>query len=198
MASLYQITVRWTGFVGAPGYTRMHFMTNSPSQAEAVAAAQDMADFFSAISALLPTDIELTFDLEVPVLLDSTGQPQQFLNLPAQPTITQPTGAGAYAAPAGASVQWLTSAVNNGRRVRGRTYLVPLIDGAYDSVGTLDAADQAVIQTAASTLYNSLNSLLAVFSRPSTAPDNGFSTQVTGAAVADKVAILKSRRDSRT
>lgn len=196
MATLYQITVLWNGFVGAPGYTRMHFLATTPSLAEATAAASDMADFFSAIAGLIPTDVQLEFQLEVPVIDDSTGQPVSFLQLAAQPTLTQPTGAGSYAAPAGASVQWLTTDVRNGRRVRGRTYLVPLVDTAFDSVGTLDETDAAAIQSAGNILVSSFDSNLAVFSR-GTGANDGTSSVVIGAAVADKVAVLKSRRDSR-
>lgn len=155
---------------------------------------QAIADFFTAIRTEIPTDVQLAIDPEIPIIDDFSGDAVAFLAPLSVPAIEQPTGTGSYPGPVGASVQWLTDSVKNGRRVRGRTYLVPLSNRAFDNEGTLDEGARTTLQVAANVLVLSTDLGLCVWSRPVNGV-GGSSHLVTGAIVADKSAVLRSRRD---
>jgi hypothetical protein len=93
----------------------------------------------------------------------------------------------------------------NFRRVRGRTFIVPIGGASLAGDGTLDATKQGNIQSAANTLVASAAATvqLVIWSRPFPGDPNnggsfardGSSHPVKSALVRDKVAMLRSRRD---
>ena len=98
-----------------------------------------------------------------------------------------------YAAGVGAFVRWGTPLVVGGRRVKGRTFLCPLVSSLYDAAGTIENANLGTLQTAAGTLAAA--GKLVVWHRPSTlAPTGGIASTVTSGTVPDKVTWLKTRR----
>lgn len=103
------------------------------------------------------------------------------------------SNAGAYAAGVGTRVEWPTSGIRHGRRVRGSTYIVPIHSACYDVDGTLGGAYLTTFASAASTLYAAKGSIMKVYSRPSSA-GGGQANQVIGANVPDRVSWLRSRR----
>lgn len=103
------------------------------------------------------------------------------------------SGAGAYAGGVGARIKWSTSGVRNGRRVRGSTFLVPLLASSYATDGTIDAAVLGSIQGFVNTLSTSLSPDLRIYSRPS-GGQAGQASTVTGATVPDQVSWLRTRR----
>jgi hypothetical protein len=102
------------------------------------------------------------------------------------------TGSGAanYAAGCGAYVNWLTSGIANGRRVKGRTFMAPLINSAYDG-GTILNANLTTLQTAATALVTAGNTV--VWHRPVNGA-GGSSYQPASALVPDQVTSLRTRR----
>jgi hypothetical protein len=109
------------------------------------------------------------------------------------PAVIQGTAASGYSSASGAVVGWITNGFHNGRRIRGRTFLVPLGGVAYDTDGTLSAAYLTKCRSAA-TLYVT-NGSPAIFTRPQPGLSNGGATAVSAAQVNDKAAVLTSRRD---
>jgi hypothetical protein len=104
-----------------------------------------------------------------------------------------------YAGGTGAVIHWLTGVIFNGRRVRGKTFVVPLAASA-DSDGTLASAVLANVQSAATALANVPSPGLTVWSKQystGTPPVQigGINAPVDIAQVPDKIAILRSRRD---
>lgn len=97
------------------------------------------------------------------------------------------------AAGVGACINWLTSDVVNGKRVRGRTFVVPMAVGRYAEDGTLAVGSAQAIEDAAGIL---VTGGLLVWHRP-TIPgaSDGSEHEVIDAVVRDKVAFLSSRRD---
>ena len=113
-------------------------------------------------------------------------------------------GAGVFAGPAGACVDWLTTTVHGSRRMQGRTFFVPLFGSAYDSNGTILNAYVTTIATAAEAMRTASGPQFGVWGRPIEA-DPDATPPVVGRAgkwgpavssrVPDKTVILRSRRD---
>ena len=104
------------------------------------------------------------------------------------------TGAVGAAAGVGACVSWLTGGIVGGRRLRGRTFLVPLHNSTYDTDGTFTSG----VLTALTAFQTAMRAAgpLAVWHRPTTpGGTDGTSYGVIGARVRDRVAFLSSRRD---
>lgn len=204
MPALYRVRSRWTGFNGAPGYTILHFRDfNSPdpgpgggSVEGATDAVERVQTFFSAIANTLPSSVSVDVEREVDVIDDSDGSLVDSFGATSG-GIIQGTGSATYAAPVGAVVNWRTGAVRNGRRLRGRTFLVPLAGSNFNAQGVLIPAVQTILQNAANALASSEGTPdLAVFGRPSApALSDGVSSVVTSATVPALAAILSSRRD---
>lgn len=196
---MLRVTARWQGFSGAPGYSNFFFSSGFLDGGllgdEAQALADRVADAFNELYLLLPSPVSISIEPEVPVIDSDTGVIQDFNTI----TPPSPVGGGGtdseYAGPAGAVVTWRTSDLRNGRRIRGRTFLVPLRTFAYQDDGTLTAQSMTYIRNFADTLVGgSLDGDLGVWSRP-TGGSGGVFASVTGYTVPDMVAVLRSRRD---
>lgn len=204
MPALYRVRSRWTGFNGAPGYTILHFRDfNSPDPGPgggtvegATDAVERVQTFFGAIAGTIPSAVSIDVEREVDVIDDATGSLIDSYGATSG-GITAGTGTATYAAPVGAVINWRTGAVRNGRRLRGRTFLVPLSSSNFNAQGGLIPAVQTLIQNAANALASTEGTPdLAVFGRPSApAAADGVSSVVTSATVPSIAAILSSRRD---
>lgn len=204
MPLLYRVRSRWAGFNGAPGYSVMHFRDfNTPDPGagggtieDASAAVARARSFFGGIAALLPDDVSIEPEQEVDVIEDTTGALVNSLQSTNGGTVDG-TATGSYSAASGAVVNWRTGGIRNGRRIRGRTFLVPLAGSAYSTTGSLLPSSQTTIATAASQLAASTGTPdLFVYARP-TGPgaSDGTSSVVTGSSVPTLAAVLRSRRD---
>lgn len=194
MVSMLRGRAVWQGFTGAPGYTNWFwdYSTGTPVQAELELTT--MHDFFNVLKAQLPTDVTISFQTDM-ALIDSTSGQQTGQVSVADPGQVTGTGSGAYASPTGALVRWTTDVFRNGRQVRGRTFLVPLIASSYDTTGSLTPAAVTLFQTAANGSLTSGDLPRVVFSRPPAGGGAGAATAVTGFVVPDLAVILRTRRD---
>lgn len=199
LAHLARVTINWTGFIGAPGYTNLYWRNSTPgtiSQAVVNDAITKTDTWLATWKARFPLVVSTGIDPTVEVIEDSDGTLQGFMTgTPAAASFG--TGTGQFSAATGAVVNWYTGTVRNGRRIRGRSFLVPLIIGAYDTDGTIANSTVASMRTQAATLHAATgDSRLVVWGRP-TAPGatDGVSAEVITSTVPDKVAILSSRRD---
>jgi len=110
------------------------------------------------------------------------------------PVVINGNATGSYSAPSGAVITWLTGLVHQGRRVRGRTFLVPIANQQLDTNGTLGSAFLTNLRTAAAAyIATAVNP--CIWARPDPGTTNGAAFTVAAASVADKVAVLTSRRD---
>lgn len=193
--ALYRVKARWTGFTGSPGYSIFHFdISTTPNPTDAQAVAGEVRQFFADNSTRLPSAVRVQVEGFVEVIDEPTGQLQDVVAITA-PTAVNGAASGGFSSATGACVVWTTGGVRNGRRVMGRTFLVPLSSSNYDVDGTLVGGSLTGIQTAANTLVGDMLGFV-VYARPS-APGaaDGESFVVTGSRVADKTAVLRSRRD---
>lgn len=191
MARIVEYRAIWDVPGGGTGYTVLHYLDGTPGQLTPDIGVNLVTAFY-AIRSHLPNDVTISFDNEARVLDSTNGQ-----LLAAYPVTPSASISGQsstpWAAAAGARVVWDTGEIVNGRRLRGRTYLVPLAQAAYDTDGTLSPAfiDKALEfgeALAQPPLPNP--SQLVVWSRSS-----GVALPVVGWSCPDKTAILRSRRD---
>lgn len=197
---MQRVRCLWASWPGQPGYTNFYTSISLASLAPIVT-------FWDSIKALLPLNLTVTVPGSGDIVNESTGQIQSVWTATGGGTVTA-TGAGAYSGASGAVVEWLTQGIVAGRRVMGKSYLVPLVTTAYQSDGTLATATQTTLASAASTMQGALGNTLLVWARPFVPPaDNpavgqpghkearaGSSWPVVGSRVPDLAAVMRSRR----
>lgn len=179
----------WTTPGGGTGYSVFH-TTTMVSTSNAQSAANAIRAWFNTLVGLFPDEVTITFDTEF-LELDVAGN---LLNVYAVTPPSSVTGSqtASYNRAAGIRVDWGTGVILAGRRLTGRTYLVPASSGAFDSNGLVTSATVTAIQAANSTLLTALNTVgnLGVWSRTHSAVHD-----VTTSSVPTKGAILTGRRD---
>lgn len=185
--ALARMRVTWQGWPGAPGYSNFY--------CEAAAGALPLAQirtFFDTVKSYLPAGLTLSFPGSGDIIDPATGNLSGAWSETAQTNVVG-TGSGNYAGNAGAVVHWLTDSIVRGRRLRGRTFLVPLVTGAYDTLGSLGTTPLATLQSAASTLVGAASTPLEVWSRPGPGYAGSQGT-VTSSRVPDLAVSMRSRR----
>jgi hypothetical protein len=214
MTELLRVKLRWSGFVGAPGFSVFHFRDynvggdgNPITQESAAAAAGRVRNFFNGTKFLFPNTVTFHVENDVEVIEDTTGEITGFLSAGNPADVIGEAGVNVgYSAAVGAVINWRTNAVRRGRRVRGRTFLVPLSSSCYENNGSLNASCLTALNTAAAglTTTTAQEPELGVYARPhrtrntdgswTTVPDGEWSF-ATSFNVPDMTAVLRSRRD---
>jgi len=183
--AMNRVRCLWQGWPGSPGYTNLYVGTSIVNQTEIRA-------FFNALVALLPNALTIQVPNSGDVVDESTGTITGAWTGTANTVVTG-TSIGVYAGAAGACVNWRTSLLIAGRRPIGRTFLVPLVNTAFQNDGSLAAATVTTIQTAATTLITNLAGELKVWSRPRPSIA-GANVTVTSSNVPDLSVVLRTRR----
>lgn len=203
MTAMLRVKMRWSGFQGAPGYSIFHFRDFggtgewNPGPTEAAAAVARIDTFAQGILGVLPAGLTLQVQGDVEEIEDTNGSLTDIHAVTAPAARTPSHAAGPYSGPTGAVINWRTSTVRNGRRIRGRTFLVPLIGAAFENNGTLTTTAIGTITTAANALISQTGSPdLGVYARPS-APGvaDGQWAPAAAATIPDMAAVMRSRRD---
>lgn len=193
--TLHRVKAEWSGFSGAPGYSVFHFnASDEAAGSSATDAHKAVHDFFTAIQLRLPSIVRINVQRTVERIDEASGELVGFEDAPSLATISGGMSGG-FSSATGACITWVTDGVRNGRRIRGRTFIVPLGSGTYDTDGTLNQLALDNLRTAAAALNDSFAGLV-VYSRPSGpgATDGQFAL-VQSLRVTDKTAVLRSRRD---
>lgn len=184
----------WNVPGGGAGYSTF-YSTAPVSPADAQAFANAVAAFFGDVDTFIPSNVTISFDSEVRYLQDASGQLVAVQNV-TPPAQVPGVAAGAYAAGAGARIDWRTSSIVNGRRVVGRTFLVPIIGSSFESDGTIVAGTLTALGTAATNYIAALAGVRSavVWHRPINGAGGSIAT-ISSGNVPDKSALLRSRRD---
>ena len=185
MATIDRLTCVWSGYPGLPGYSNFYF-TN------AAGTAAKLDTFFNGFAGYLGQGITITIPASGDTFDAATGALVGDWSYSGGSTVAG-QGTSNHAGPVGAVINWKTNGINRARKVRGKTFLVPLYKDAYDEQGTLAAAVQAAIQNAADVLVASAAPVFVVWSRPRLGT-GGTASEVTSAKVPDLAAVLRSRR----
>lgn len=192
--AITRITAQWAGFRGAPGYSNFFFDGALTDEAAVEAAAVAVREFFQGIREELPSGSTVSIQATADILDEASGQITSVVDF-AAPAVVLGAGGGPYSAASGAVVNWNTQDYVNGRRVRGRTFLVPLAGSAYDDQGDLDGLTLNPLRAAANALVTAtLDAPLCVWHRP-VGGAGGSAHVVSSATVPDLGAVLRSRRD---
>lgn len=183
--SIHRVEVVWNGLSGMPGLSVFYGSNGSLLVA-------DLNTFFNAIKAHFPSGLTWQTPAAGDIIDEVTGTLEGEWSGGAASSISGTGGGGAgYAAGCGAYVIWGTATIAAGRRLKGRTFLCPIIGSDYDAQGTILSTAQTNFQTAANALVTAGN--LKIWHRPKGGGGGGTGA-VTSAVVPDQVTSLKSRR----
>lgn len=199
MATVSTVTAVWQGFTGAPGYSRFNFLElANPSAVQAAVNAVRSLLFVHGQSMLNTWSIGVQslvqhHDLATGVLTgeSTAGTPAAGINGSLAATTV-------YAGGSGLVVNWITGQFWNGRKVRGRTFIVPAVN-VYSSDGTITSGVQSNWQSAGNTFAATSGITPVVWAKKfddSNPPKQlaGAAFTITGTLVPDRAAQLRTRR----
>jgi len=116
------------------------------------------------------------------------------------------SAAGTYAAPVGLLFRWTTGTIADGKRVRGRTFIVPSIGNIFSASGQVDPAVVSAFDAALAAFVVANAANFVVWHRPyagrlataklkARVAHPGSHAVVTGSGTSTKAVVLRSRRD---
>lgn len=200
MASVFRTTATWQGFIGAPGYTKLSFISVVGTAGADAANAATRAFLFSFVP-FIPSGATIAIAREVGEYDEVSGQLLGEVAGSTTPAIITGTASTAYSGGSGLFVGWRTGTIWQGNRVQGRTFIVPAV-GVNETNGTLTPGAIATSQTAGDNLIADPNSTFAVWAKRFTVGTDGRPHQTNGAAfqvetayVRDRASGLRTRRD---
>lgn len=187
MPNLARVRTTWSGSpVVGTGVTTFYF-----DEAHSGFVA-DVAAFFVSLAARVPQVVTFTTLNTGDIIDEATGALVGTWTDGVTSTANS-SGSGSFAAGVGVRGRWSTNGIRNGRRVRGSTFVVPLVGSAYQSDGTIDGTVWTGISNSFGALYTAGAGFQYVWSRP-VAGAGGEAHLVIGSDVPDKVSWLRSRR----
>jgi hypothetical protein len=187
VATIRQVIVDWTGGTGLPGQSVLWF----DSIANMSTVTTDLHTLFNSIAGSVLPGISVKVRDSGKEINDANGA----LTGAWTGSVTASIGGSgsAYAAGTGLQLRWNTGLIVGRRRLVGRTFIAPIVSGAYDTDGTLLGAIVTALQGYLSTWLAASGSHQVVWHRPHLSV-GGSSATVTTAAVPDKVTSLVTRR----
>lgn len=195
--SVTRVQAIWNGFVGSPGYSNFYF-GGVLDAAGLNAAALAVRNLFNNIGATgadyIPTGTTIAINPTASVF-SLQGELEEEKPITSPPAAAAGSGSGNYAGGAGAVIIWKTGSVVHGRKLNGRTFLVPLT-GAFEANGTLSSTAVTRIGSAAQSLITAMPSFcIQGNNRKKGEPaTEGWSANVVAFTVPDRSAFLRSRR----
>lgn len=184
---------------GSPGLTTFYFLPGTAGgvTADAVDCVGRVQDFWATADQLLKTTFSAEVQGEVDVINAVNGELTGFLDGGASTVIAGVSTDENLPIAAMMLLQHLTGDIHSGRRVRGRSYIGPVVESTSDN-GVPSAGARTTLETAGAQLdTGATGSVPVVWSRPdSPIGDPGFHSQVINRTVASYYAILRSRRDA--
>lgn len=157
-----------------------------------VAISVGAAGFFDALKTRIPTGTTIFVPNGGDVIDDATGTLTGSWGTSGGTTISC-NGSGSFAGGVGARVVWETDTIRGGRRVRGSTFVVPLVVNGYEANGTLSTLVIGDLQQAISDMLVQVPTQMRVWSRPRPGL-TGAGVQVARGVAPDKVSWLRTRR----
>jgi len=180
-----RVPVVWSTGIGGSGVSVFY----SPF---GVDMTTELGTFFNAIKANFPNAVTWDIPASGDVIDETTGLITGAWTAGTAASVTATGGAVSYPAGTGAYIRWQTAGIVAGRRVRGRTFMCPLVIGGFDTSGTIAVVAQANLQASATILVGS--GKMVIWHRPPPGGSTGSSHAVIAAVVPDKVTSLRTRR----
>jgi len=192
-----KITAVWSGWAGGPGYSNFYFGGTSADSAQLTVAQDRVHDFFAAITLCLPTPVTISFQPSSQRINPGDGVITDDVAVGSVAPVVVGAGGPNFAAVSGACVIWRTGLTVGGRLLKGKTFLIPLSAGVYDTDGTILASRLTELRAAATALAApgafAAEQQLQVWHRP-VGGTGGVMAPTGTASVSDRVSILRSRR----
>jgi hypothetical protein len=183
MVQISRIRVAWSGWPGGPGVST--FFTAAPPTSAQLTAVRTL---FDGLKNSIPSGITMQVESTGQQIDTTTGKAVDVWTGPAQTVVTA-TGSGAYHAAGGFMIRWNTGVFNNGRLLKGKTYIVPCVVSHYGTDGTIENVTLNSLQGFVNTFITSMAGGLAIYSRR-----YATSTTATSGTVVDKAMVMTSRR----
>lgn len=185
-----QYVCRWSGARIGAGASVFNFasIAGSPGAATIASSTRALMNNFASI---LPDEVTIQFDAEVKELQDDG-------TLVAVYPVTQPTpvigtNTGVFSNGTGILVRHTTGAIVSGRRLYGRTFLVPLVGAVFANNGDVNGTQITSINAAFATFIAAnaaTGSNFSVWSR-----SNTLTTPVTASNAQSRPSRLQKRND---
>lgn len=192
---LWRYQVVWTGWSGAPGYSTFFADATDAPQGHADQVFNLLGTALSDVGGVtnyLPNGVKLTFGSVMDRVDAGTNDLIGTAAVTPPSTITG-VGGNLYSAASGACITWRTALFVQGRRVVGRTFLIPLNGSAYGDDGTLGADFLTKARSAAATYIAAAVSTPVVMMRATPTHPGGAAPIIAG-SITDQAAVLRSRR----
>lgn len=187
MTNLARVRVEWSGTpVTGPGLSTFYF----DSAGEGWVA--DLVTFFTAVRAFVPTGAAMTVPSSGDLIDDASGELVGAWSEPGGALVAG-NGNGTWPQGVGARVVWATDGIRNGRRVKGSTFIVPIVSSSFEGASGLTAGAQSGLGNAANALVTAQAGTMRIWSRPLPG-QAGTSSVVIDGDVPDKVSWLRTRR----
>lgn len=184
---------------GSPGLTTFYFLPGTAGgvTADAVDAFGRVQDFWATIPSLLKTTFSAEVQAEVDVLEATTGELTGFLDGGTSVVIAGSSTAESLPIAAMLLLRSFTGDIHAGRRVRGRSFIGPVVETNNNSGVPTSSARTDLLLGAAQLLTGATATVPVVWSRPnSPVGDPGFHSEILSYQVADYFSVLRSRRDA--
>jgi hypothetical protein len=184
-----QYRALWSTPGGGAGFSVMHF-TTAGTGAAAQQIAADVRAFFLALNTQIPNDVSINFDSEVLDLNEDGTLAAVHAVVP--PAVVLGVNNSEFNRAAGAVINWATGVIVAGRRLSGKTYIVPMALNTFDTVGVLTAVSRALLIQEGEDLIaaTAANRPLRIWSRT-----HATSAPAVSCSVPNAGAILRGRRD---
>lgn len=198
MVNLNRVRVTWAGLAGGPGVSTHFFDTSATPPLAQIRAA------YAGLSNLIPNQVTIQVQNAGDQIDAATGKIVGDWAGTAVAAVTS-ASSGSFSPACGAVVDWRSSVIVNNRRLRGRTFIVPLLSVAFSTAGQLTPAALTTLQTFATGLMPGTGPAMQLWARPVAAtkgnptpkaPRPGSSSIVVSNSIPNMTAILRSRRDA--
>lgn len=185
-----EYVARWVGGRIGAGASVFHFQSiGGGTSAQALANA--VRALFNTLAAALPNDITIQFDTEVKEISDAGVLTAVYPVTP--PANVNGTGSTVWINGTGILVRHSTAAIIAGRRLLGRTFLVPVTAASFNDAGDVLSSTITAFNAAFATLNSTaagLGANFAVWSRK-----NATTSPVVVSATVPRPSTLKTRND---
>lgn len=155
--------------------------------------AAALEDFFASISDGFPPSVNWQIPASGDLIDDNTGSITGGWSGGPGTTVVGDSTSNLYVRGVGLRLVWQTDGITSGRRVKGTTYMVPVVKEVYDTDGTISTTAIEAYTTNAQAFLTAMAGDLVILTRLTPA-HSGTSHEVTGVQVPDKVAWLRTRK----
>lgn len=194
--TIARIKTVWSGGPSAPGLTI--FNVRHDGTADIEAAQNAVYEYFYSFSDWIPDGYSLQVQQECELVNEASGALTGTDTAATKQNAIPGTLTGAWAAGVGSRIDWHTPVIRAGRRLRGRTFLVPLSTANFDTNGMVGGTVIGSLTTKSNTLLTNLAAAgapMVVWARPSEKSPVGAAADVNTFTVPTKAAVLRGRRD---